>query len=768
MFVTVANAQNIDPIFIKKAKALGYTEAQITEMFSKQAVTNTQKVTSPTNISRTRIELDSTMVDTLNTKLINESIEIDRKKKLFGASIFTNKNLSFAPNLNIPTPKNYTLSAGDEIIINIWGSSEMNIQEEITPEGSILIPAVGPIFLSGLTIESASNKIKSTLKKIVQDIDVNSDISVSLGKIRSIKVNVTGEVKIPGSYTITSLSTVFHLLYLCGGVNDIGSLREINVYRDSKLFSSLDVYDYILKGDASKNVILKDGDIVIVPTYKKKISLFGAIKREMFYELKNNETLEQLIEYAGGFSSNAYKENVRIYRNSSDFKEILSVSKDIFGKTPINDGDSIMIDKQIDEYLNKVSITGAVWRVGDFQLDESTSTLLKLIKKAGGVKGNEFSTRGLIKRRNPDYTNSLIGFNTKEILSLQKDIDLKKNDSIYIPKIDDLKEIATISVFGDVNNPDTIPYSYNMRIEDVIILAGGLKESASHSVLEVSRRIKNPDSINYTSTIAKKFEFEINGDLTINKTSKDFVIEPFDEIFVRKSPQYSIQNNIKIQGEVVFPGTYTLEKNGSRISDIIKMTKGMTPEAYIKGASLKRKFTDDDNAQRASMVNMAIRNTEKDSVSIKAINLNEFYSIGIDLEKAIAHPGGKDDIILLDGDEIRVPKFTNIIKIFGEVNYPNAVTYTSKNLKKYINEAGDYKKNARKRPFVIYMNGKVKSTKKIFFIPSYPKIEPGCIIVVPTKAKSKGGMSITEIMSLVTGTSSLASSLATLGVSISK
>ena len=785
-------AQNISQDMLQKAKLLGISEQQIKQEFSKHTksssnssklmvnssdsesiglrVSDTLNVTDISLQNLAMQELTSTelavkeLVARGQLILMKKQIDSLSQYDIYGQDLFSNSKITYEPNLNIPTPIDYVLSIGDEVIIDVWGDSQFSVKESISPEGIIHIPSLGPINISGMTMASAKQYIQSKLANANQSIGITSQVMLSIGQIRSIKVNVTGEVVTPGAYTVPSLATLFHALHMSGGTTDIGDLRNIEVFRKSKKVASADIYNFIMNGDISGNIILKDGDVIVVSPYKSKAYISGEIKRPMYYLMKDNESIGSIIEFAGSFKDNAYKSRVKVFRKGAEYNEIITVEKANFDKVIISNGDSIVVERAKDEFDNIINIEGAVWYPGDFQLDDKTNSLSKLIKYAGGLKGSAFAKSALIERRNSDYTKSIINFNPTDIVTGKSDIELLNYDRIVIPTVLSLQEKFTVSILGEVNTPDTISFREGMRIEDAIILAGGLKESASLSVISVSRRLNNNKSIEYTDRMSDVFLFAINQDLSLTDSTKNFTLKPFDIVIVRRSPQYKNQSTIIISGEVIIPGSYTIIDESTYLSDIVKIAKGTTPNAYIKGASMVRLSPDGHIAKSVKKLNQA--STAADSLSISNEEISSF-SVAINLEKALLAPRGKDDILLQKGDVITIPKFTNIVNTVGAVYYPNATIFKGHKLKQYIRESGGFTKQSRKRPYVIYKNGTVKSTRSIFFVRSYPKIEPGCLIVVPSK-EAKEKMSFAEIIGIATSATSLATSVGTLGLSLAK
>ncbi len=550
------------------------------------------------------------------------------KNQVFGREIFSNKNLSFEPNMNMPTPRNYPLSAGDEVLIDVWGDSELNLKLTLSPEGTIIIPNVGPVALSGLTIEEAENRIKQELGKIMWNLvdgkEPNTFVSVGLGKIRSIKVNIVGEAVAPGTYTLSSLASLFNALYAAGGVNDIGSLRNIRVYRNNKEIANLDVYDYLLNGKYDTNIRLEDNDMIIIEPYEQLVNTHGKIKRNRTFELRKGETLEDLLKMAGGFTGDAFTEDVTIKRKSGSRYQIATVTAEEFPTFVLQDGDSLLVDSVIPFYDNRITITGSVWRPGEYELSPKVHTVKQLIKQAAGLKGDEFIGRAHLTRLNPDFTSTVIAIDIQGIMNGEiPDMELQKEDKLYIPSLFELREPYTVKVGGAVNNPDTvIPFSKNMTVEDAIILAGGLQESASTINVEVARRIKDPTADKSTNQVSKVYTVALSDELQLPSKSSGahadtlFTLEPFDEVFVRFSPGYEKQEVVKVNGEVTFAGDYALPYKNTRLSDIIAQSGGVTPDAYVRGASLKRQLTEDEIRQVETLLQLSNNNKQsKDSIA---------------------------------------------------------------------------------------------------------------------------------------------------------
>lgn len=680
----------------------------------------------------------------------------DPTLQIFGHNIFTAENLTFEPNSNIATPTNYRLGPGDEVIIDIWGNSQDLIRQTISPEGTIQVNTLGPLYLNGRTVKEATNYLKQKLATIYAD----SQINLSLGDTRSIQVNVMGEVKFPGTYMISSFSSVFHALYSAGGVNDIGSLRSIKVMRNGKVFANLDVYNFIMQGKFKDDIRLQDGDVVLVDPYESLIQITGKVKRPMFYEMKPTETVSTLLDYAGGFTGDAYKKAVRIVRKSGREYQIYNVDEIDFSVFRLADGDVLSVDSILQRFENRVEIRGAVYREGLYQLNGTVNTVKQLIKKAEGVRGDAFLNRAILDREREDFTHEIIPIDVKGLLNgIVADIPLQKNDVLYIPSIHDLKEEQTLTIHGEVAFPGTYAYSDNMSIEDIIIQAGGLLETASAVKIEIARRVKDPKSTSFSTIIGQTYSFDLKDGFLIGEKANNFSLQPFDEVYVRKSPAYFAQQNVTISGEVMFDGVYSLQQKNERLSDVVSRAGGVTPDAYVKGARLVRQMNEEERRRQADVLRMARSGEGKDSISIEKLDMGTTYSVGIDLEKALENPGSDYDLVLREGDQLFIPEYVNTVKISGSVMYPNTVLYKDgKKLKHYVNLAGGYGSDAKKsKAYVIYMNGTVAKLSKY----KSSLIQPGCEIVIPSKPESKK-MSVAEVMSIGTTSASLATMIASM------
>mgnify|MGYP005895963273 FL=1 len=686
----------------------------------------------------------------------------DNASQIFGHDVFTNRNLTFEPSINLATPVDYRLGPGDEVIIDVWGASENTIRQSISPEGTIQVSGLGPVQLSGMTVKDANAYLQREFSKIYSGIsgsEPTSQIKLTLGDIRTIQINIMGEVAVPGTYTLSSFSSVFHALYRAGGVNKIGSLRSIKVVRNGKTIADLDVYDYLMKGKMKDDIRLQEGDVIIVNPYESLVRIAGKVKRPMFYEMKPTETVATILNYAGGFTGDAYKKAVRIIRKSGREHQVYNVDEMDYSVFRLDDGDSISVDAVLKRFENRVEIRGAVYRSGLYELSGTVNTVKQLIKKAEGLRGDAFLNRALLDRENEDLSHEVIAVDLGGLLKgTVADIPLQKNDILYIPSIHDLKEEETISIHGEVANPGTFLFSKNMTIEDLLVQSGGLLEAAATTKVDITRRIKDPKSTSFSSVLGKTYSFDIKDGLVVGGEG-DFHLEPFDEVYVRKSPAYRKQQNVVVAGEVLFGGNYALVKKNERLSDLISKAGGITPDAYVKGARLIRKMTEEEQRRQTDAVRMARMGEGKDSISVEKLNISDTYTVGIDLEKAISNPGSDFDLVLREGDVLFIPEYINTVKISGAVMYPNTVLYKrGESLRYYINQAGGYGNLAKKKKaYVVYMNGTVSRLKSR----DKKAIEPGCEIIVPSKEEKKR-MSTAEILGMGSTTASIAAMIATM------
>lgn len=701
-------------------------------------------------------ELNAFMPDSMELERmrIEEEVLNRSRKRVFGRDIFNNKNLTFEPTMNIATPRNYTLGPGDAVYVDVWGASHNSFQSTVSPDGTIQIEGFGPISVSGLTVEQANARLRSQLGARYQ----SSKIRLTVGQTKTIIVNVMGEVNVPGTYTLSAFSTVFNALYMAGGISEIGTLRNIKVYRNNRQISTVDVYDYILNGKQTGNVRLADNDVIIVGPYESLVNITGKVKRPMFYEMKKAESVGALLNYAGGFTGDAYKKSVRIIRKTGQQYSVFNVSEFDMAKFPVSDEDSVSVDSVLPRFANMVEVKGAVFRPGMYQVGGDIQSVRQLIESAEGVTEEAFTPHAILHRMKPDRTLEMLSVDLQGILAgTAADIPLRNEDVLFIPSKKDMQEEKTITIHGEVRNPGIYKYADNETLEDFVLQAGGLTDAASLVKVDVARRLKNPSATTASDTIAHTFSFALKDGFVIDGETA-FKLMPYDEVYVRTSPGYTKQQNITIEGEVNFEGTYTLSMKNQRLSDAIKMTGGLTTFAYPQGARLERRITPEERLRMQTVLKMAqAQSGDRDSIDISKLDLGSTYYVGIHLDQALANPGSDDDIVLREGDRIIVPEYTNTVKISGDVMYPNTVTYREgKGVKYYINQAGGWGNRAKKsKTYIIYMNGTVAR------VGYNTKILPGSEIVVPSKPKNSR-LTLPEIMSIGTGTASIATMIASI------
>lgn len=710
-------------------------------------------------------ELNTFIPDT--TAMLEKLLAEKRKKKVFGRDIFNNKDLTFEPNMNIATPQNYILGPGDAVYIDIYGASQKTIESTVSPDGEVTIEGFGPVQVSGLTVAQANARLRSTLGARYS----SSKIKLTVGQTRSIMINVMGEVKNPGTYTLPAFATVFHALYMAGGTNDIGTMRNIKVYRNNRLVSVVDIYDYILNGKLTGNVRLADNDVISVGPYDCLVNITGKVKRPMYYEMKRNESVGTLLKYAGGFTGDAYKKSVRIVRKTGREYSVYNVDEFDMSAFHLADEDSVSVDSILPRFSNMVEVKGAVFRPGMYQVGGDINSVKTLIEHADGLREEAFTARAVMHRMKKDRTLEVVPVDVEGILDgTVPDIPIQNNDVLFIPTKQEMMEEQTITIHGEVQYPGIYRYADNETLEDFVLQAGGLKQTASTVKVDVSRRIVNPKALTTDSVIARTYTFALKDGFVIDGTP-GFKLMPFDEVYVRKSPGYYKQQNVVVEGEVMFSGTYTFSKKNQRLSDLIKSAGGVNDRGYIAGARLERKVNESERARMEAVLKKAKEEAEqmeieaakenkkidlKDSEKIKKFEIPEFYSVGIELDKALANPGCDADIVLREGDKIIVPQYNGTVKINGAVMYPNTVGFQKgKKAKYYINQAGGFSEKAKKsQTYIVYMNGTIAKVSQ------NAKPKPGCEIVVPEKEINK--MTIAEKMTIGTSVASIATMIATL------
>ena len=670
-------------------------------------------------------------------------------KKVFGRDIFNNKSLTFEPVMNIATPQNYVLGPGDQLVIDVYGDTQRSESLTVSPDGDVTVPDYGPVHVAGLTVAAAQSRVRSHLGEYY----ASSDVKVSLGQTRTIMVNVMGEVKTPGTYTLSAFATVFHALYMAGGISDLGTLRNIKVYRQGKLITTVDVYQFILSGRLAGNVRLADNDVIQVGTYDAIVDITGRVKRPMAYELRETESLSTLLKYSGGFASDAYKKSLRVLRKNGRMKSVFNVEEFERADFKMFDGDSVIVDSIYNRFENMVEIKGAVFRPGMYQLGDKVSSVRSLIENADGITEEAMTSRAVLRRMKANRTQEVLSIDLKGILDgTAADVPLENEDVLFIPTLAEHQNLRTLSIEGEVIFPGTYEYAEKMTIEDLILQAGGLTDAASTVKVDVARRLRDPEAQTSTLEVAKTFSFSLKPNFEYDG-DRSFTLEPFDVVSVRRSPVYQQPIQVSVEGEVAFQGRYTLEQKNQRLSDVVKAAGGIIPGAYIRGARLIRTMNDDERARMQEMVKMARQSAASDasdSLSLEQLALETTYSVGIHLDEALDNPGCDEDVELQEGDRLVIPRYNRTVKISGDILKPNTVAFKDKKgYKYYIEQAGGYGKRARKsHTYILYQNGTIAKASK-------GDIEPGCEIVVPTKGP-KDNTNLQQWLAIGTSTASLA------------
>ena len=686
--------------------------------------------------------------------------DINGKRKIFGHDIFNRGALTFEPQMNIATPHNYVLGPGDQVVVDIYGASQESYSLTVSPDGDVVVPEYGPISISGLTVTAAQSRIRSKLGGYFS----SSEIKVTVGQTRSITVNVMGEVKTPGTYTLSAFSTVFHALYMAGGIGDLGTLRNVKVYRGGRLISVVDIYEFILNGRLAGNVRLQDNDVVQVGPYDCIVDITGKVKRPMLYEMRKGESLFSLLKYSGGFTGDAYKKQVRVLRKSQRLKNVYNVDEFDFSTFKLDDGDEVSVDSLFDRFENMVEVQGAVYRPGMYRLGGKISTVRGLVEAADGLMAEAMTSRAVLRRMKANRTQEVLTIDMEGIMNgTTADVPLKNEDKLFIPTLSDHQNLRTLTIGGEVIFPGVYEYADGMSVEDLIVQAGGLTDYASMNKVDVSRRMLDPNATTAGMYISQTYSFPLTDSLKADGASGKFVLKPYDIVQVRRTPAYQDPINVRVDGEISYQGTYTMERKNQRLSDLVSMAGGTVTGAYVRGARLMRKMTDDEKAKMQRILELAKQNQDsKDSVAISKLQLATTYSVGIHLDEALKNPGGPQDIELVDGDCLVIPRFNHTVRIEGEVFAPNTVAFESgKNYKYYIDQAGGFSNNAKKRKaYIVYQNGTMARATK-------GEIEPGCAIIVPSRAK-RSWSDIAPLISLGTSAASMATSLTSLIYLITK
>lgn len=731
---------------------------RVKKLYEQQTNTDSNNLTGTAKAEarlREQVQEDnSTMLDEKP-----QAQEVAQQDAVFGRNIFNTRNLTFEPNVNIATPPNYRLGPGDEVVIDIWGASQNTIRQQISPDGTINLEQLGPVFLSGMSIERAQQYLTGELRKIYSD--QSNQIRVTLGNTRTIQINVMGEVVQPGTYALSAFSTVFHALYRAGGVSGIGSLRNVKVSRGGQIVATVDVYQFIMQGKTRDDIRLEEGDVIIVPAYDALVQITGNVKRPMRYEMKKGETLSTLLKYAGGFTSDAYTKSLRIVRQNGKEYQVNTVDDTDYSVCKMHDGDVVTAEAILDRFTNKLEVRGAVYRPGIYELGGKLNTVRELVNKADGLMADAFTGRAVLYRERENKTREVKQIDIRAIMEgTQPDIPLQKNDVLYIPSIHDLEDLGNVQIFGEVTHPGDYPYADNMTLEDLVITAGGLRESASVVRVDVARRVKDPKSTESSATIGQTFSFGLKDGFVVDG-EPGFTLQPYDQVFVRRSPGYSAQQNVTVNGEVLYGGTYALTSKSERISSIIAKAGGATPFAYVKGAKLTRVANEEEIKRMQDVVNLLRRQVSEEMMDSLGITVQRTFTVGIDLEAALANPGSDADIVLREGDVISVPEYNNTVKIDGAVMMPNTVSFKKgESVKYYISQAGGYGQNAKKsKKFIIYMNGQIAEVKGN----GKKQIEPGCEIIVPSKRKRQFNLgNVVGLASSITSLGTMAAAIAAL------
>lgn len=680
-------------------------------------------------------------------------------KRVFGRDIFNNKNLSFEPVMNIATPQNYVLGPGDQLIVDIYGASQESLTLTVSPDGDVTIPEFGPVHVSGLTVSAAQKRIHNKIGSYYED----SSIKATLGQTRTISVNVMGEVKVPGTYTLSAFSTVFHALYKAGGISDLGTLRNIKVFRQGRQISVVDIYEFILNGRLAGNVRLQDNDVIQVGTYDCIVDIVGRVKRPMAYELRQTESLSTLLKYSGGFTGDAFRKLIRVLRKSEDLKSVYNVEEFEQADFKMADGDSVIVDSIYNRYKNMVEIKGAVFRPGMYRLGEKVSSVRSLIEMASGLTEEAMDTRAVMRRMKPNRTQEVLSIDVKGILSgAVADVPLQNEDVLFIPTMAEHHNLRTLTIDGEVIFPGTYEFADGMTIEDLILQAGGLTDAASTAKVDVTRRLHDPKATTGGLAVAQTFSFSLSDDFSIDGDG-GFTLAPYDIVQVRTSPVFTTPIRVRVEGEVAFQGTYTMETKNQRLSDVIRAAGGTVEGAYVRGARLERRMTEDEKARMERVLEMARQSADgKDSIAIEKIAQSDIYSVGIHLDKALETPGSTLDIELVDGDRLVVPRFNHTVRISGDVNAPNTVSFEDgKNYKYFVKQAGGFGNRAKKsHTYIVYQNGTMAMAKE-------GKVEPGCEIVVPSK-EPRDANKTAQWLSIGTSAASLATMFATVANLIKK
>jgi protein involved in polysaccharide export with SLBB domain len=743
---------------IALAKAQGATQTQIDQLMMRM-----QNISPAGTTTGTTLASPGTTIVPGGYSVPKTRVKVSEKtKKIFGYQLFNSDNLTFEPGINIPIPQNYVLGIGDQLMINVWGASQSKVPVTIEKSGAITIPDVGPIHIAGMSFEKAQSLIKSRLVNIYSGMGgdhPNTWAEVNVGNVHSIKINVLGEINAPGTYTLPSSASAFNALYLSGGPNENGSFREIRLIRDGATIKTIDIYDFLINADPSANVQLREQDILFVPNYKTHVEIDGEIKHKGIFEIKNTESVSDLIRFAGGFGDKAYTQSLVILRNNAKEREVRTVQNIDYGKFPLQNGDFVRADSILNRFSNRVAIKGAVFHPGNYEFTPGMK-LSDLVKKADGLREDAFMNRGLISRIQPDNSPENLTFDLKSVMSGTGDIQLRKEDKVLIRSISEMREARSVSISGEISKPETFDFEENMTLSDLILKAGGFKEEADLSVVEVSRKLNYQQAEKVTNKLNEIYQFALTRDLKLSSADAIFKLQPFDEVYVRRAPGYRDQGTFLISGEVLYGGSYAISDKDERISGAIKRAGGLIPGAFVSGGTLTRQ-----NKMSAAEIEKRAQLMKKDSTLIKdpRFALKETYPVGIDLDKILANPGSNIDLLLQAGDIINIPRELQTVKVSGAVMNPLALTFEKRlSLRQYIDKAGGYDEKAKaSRVYVIYPNGTTSSTHGFIFRRN-PVIAPGAEIIVPIKPERKSNDNAMKWVGMASGLSSLSIAIITL------
>ncbi|WP_195715314.1 SLBB domain-containing protein [Ancylomarina sp. 16SWW S1-10-2] len=734
---------------IVMARAKGASETQIAEMQRRIEALKWSERGDSTQLKK----LDTDVLDNISEKgELDEDLK-EKMSKIFGFQFFNSDKLSFSPSVDIPVSDSYTLGVGDELLVDVYGASQQTYSLTVMNNGNVNITDLGPVQVAGLPFSKVQDKITKRLMSIYSGMKgdrPNTFVDVSTGQLKAVVVNVIGEVITPGTYTLPATASIFNALYLAGGPNEKGSFRQIDLLRDGKIVADIDVYAYLIDGKTQQNIQLRDQDVILIRPYQNRVKVAGEFKREGWFEAKSEETLADMLRYAGGFSENAYTHRISMYRNNTRTLSFRDVTAEDYASVAIMNGDSIVAGQVIDRFENRVILEGAVYRPGDYEMTDGLM-LSQLIDRAEGAKEEAYMERGVIVRKKKDFTFESLSFCLRDVLNGKTDMALQKNDRIQISSIFDMREARTIEIVGEVQFPGTYAYAENLKLADLVYMAGGFLEQAEVSAVEVSRILNKKEIESLTNKLSYSFQFPIDRQLKMSAEDAAFTLNAFDKVYVRRAPGFRPQAVVKVQGEVAYAGDFGVTFKGEKISDVIKRAGGVTPEAFVEGASLRRKHELSD-AEYDAKVALLSQDSTMTNVMVERIT---YQVVGIDLVKILNMPGGVEDLQLQDGDQLLVPEQMQTVKVSGAVLSPVAHTFKSKmKFKKYIQASGGFSQSAKKsKSYVLYANGTAESTKGGLFGRRYPKLRPGCEVIVPEKPEfnkaAKTGMWVSISTALV-------------------